>query len=181
MKNKIKKFFRELPTSIFYTVVNPALVMGLGFLFISGSVRAEQLADWSGIRLFSLNGLLNYENALEFGSWYHAFLNEHHLIVPFFFVGMGVIIIRRYRQLRKMQNQKQRINKAVSLGFFEGLFLAVVLFGGTIGDIQTLFPHAISNTLFVLGIVIPSIGLSFCKGRIAEILNNFLDSGAIPK
>jgi len=43
MKNRLKNFLRELPSSMFYIIINPALVMGLGFLFISGSVRAEKI------------------------------------------------------------------------------------------------------------------------------------------
>jgi len=153
--------------------------MGVGFLFITGSVRAEQIAEWTGIELFSLYGFLNYEIALKFSSIFHGFLNEHNLIPLFFFAGMGVFIIQRYVQLGKMKSQKQRINKATSLAVFESLFLAGILFAGVIGNIHTLFPDAISNLVFVLGITIPALGLSFFKGKLAENLHNFIESHAI--
>lgn len=150
--------------------------MGLGFLFISGSIRAEQIADWTGIKLFSLYGLLNYDGALEFSSMYHEFLNEHSLIPLLFFGGMIILFIKRYRQLGKINSQKQRRNKAISLAVFESLFLAVILFGGVIGNIYAVFPDAISNVLFVLGIVIPAIGLSLFKEKLAENIDKFIDS-----
>ncbi len=181
MINRLKEFFRQLPTSIFYTVINPALVMGLGFLFISGSIKAEQLAEWSGIEFFSLYGLLNYDSALEFSSMFHAFLNEHYLIPPLFFIGMGVLIIRRYRQLGKLKSKKQRKIKAISLAIYESLFLSVILFGGATGNIHALFPNAISNLLFVLGITIPSIGLGLFREKLAENLHIFIESRRIKK
>ena len=69
----------------------------------------------------------------------------------------------------------------MSLAFYESLFLSVILFGGTIGNIHALFPDAISNFVFVLGIVVPSMGLSIFREKLAENLHNFIESRAIRK
>ena len=176
MPNKTINFLKGLPTSIFYTVINPALIMGLGFLFISGSIRAEQLSKWTGIELFSLYGVLNYDTALQFSAWFHGSLNEYNLIPILFFSGMGVIMFQRYRKLRFIQFRKKRLEKALILGLFESIFLSVILFGGSIGNIHALFPDAISNTLFVLGIIIPGMYLSVFRKKLAENLHIFIES-----
>jgi len=179
MKNRIKVFLKELPTSIFYTVINPAVVMGFGFLFISGSVRAEKIAEWTGIELFSLYGLLNYDIAFEFSSQFQGYLDDYNLIPMLFFSGMVVIIIQRYRKLRKINSQKERLRKAMTLALFESLFMSGALFGGSLNTLQALFPDAISNTILILIVTVIGLGLGFLRVQLAKNLYTFIESHSI--
>lgn len=178
---EIRLNFRELPTTIFYTLINPAIWMGFGFLFISGSVRAEKIAEWTGIELFSLYGFLSYERSFEFSSQFQAFLNDNELIPILFFAGMGVFIIQRYRKLNNITSEKTRIGKALSLAFFESIFMSGALFGGSIGTLQALFPDAITNTILVSIVMIIGLGLGLLRNKLAENLENFIESNSKKK
>lgn len=182
MKHRIIEYLKKLSYEVFYTIINPALVMGLGFLFISGSVTLEKIAKWTGIELLTLNGILGYDLSLQVSMLFHGYLNEYNLIPILFFSGMGVFIFQRYMQLGKTECGLQRLNKAVSLAIFESLFLACTQFVGVIRDIQAIFPDAISNSTLVLVITMISLAFSIpglnVRYRLAKACCNFLSTRA---
>ena len=176
MEFNLKKRVKELPSSIFYFIINPALVMGFGFLFISGSIRAEKIAEWTRIDFFSLYGLLTFETAYDFSAQFHGYLNDYNLIPILFFSGMGVIIIQRYRKLGKINFHKERLRKAMTLALFESLFMCGALFGGSMGALHATFPDAITNTIFVFIVMSIGLGLGILRERLAENSFNFIES-----
>src|SRR3990172_3660033 len=171
-----RELLKKIGTEVFYFVINPALLMGAGFAFISSSVRLEELSTRSGIEILSLYGLLNYENAAEFSNHLHGFLNEYSLIGPLFFIGIFVLCIRRYRQLSDLPHSEFRIMKALSLAFFEGCFLAVVLLGGSISDIATIFPIAIIDWNLVWVITVLAMVISPLRGWLAESMECWVEN-----
>lgn len=175
MQEKISKWVKNLPNTIFWTLVNPASVMGLGFLFISGTVRLEQLAEYTRIEILSLDGFFSTELAIQFSSWYHAVLNDHNLIPPIFFTGMCVLFIQKYRQLKNSPLGRKRAVKAMTLVSIESVFIAVILFGGAIGNIQALFPDAVTNFGYFLGMVLPGFFFRICKSKIAEHIDKYIE------
>lgn len=179
MQNKIIQHVKNLPATIFWIVVNPALVMGLGFLFISGTVRLEQLAKYTGMELFSLNGLLGYDLAFQFSSWYHALLDDNNLIPLIFFAGMCVLFAQKYIQLKKLPSGKKRLVKAMTLVTIESVFIAVILFGGAVGNIHALFPNAITNFGYFLGMVLPGFFLTIFKDKLAKHIDKYIESHKI--
>lgn len=181
MKNFLNKEFRRFLTLFFYEIINPITAMRFGFLFISGSVLAEKISNWTGIELFSLYGFLNYDDALGFSSLFHGLLNEKNLIPILFGLGLVVLFIQRYRELKNSENQRKRLNKATSLAIFESLFLVIILFAGVVGNMHILFSSPISNIVFILGITIPSILFSRFRRELAENIEKFIDSHTIKK
>ena len=57
---------KEFSISVFYTLINPAI--WIGFLFITGSVKAEWIVKQTGFDIFSLYGFLSTDRAFEFSS-----------------------------------------------------------------------------------------------------------------
>ncbi|KAG2478111.1 MAG: membrane protein of unknown function [Nitrosopumilales archaeon] len=172
-----RKILKEIGISIIFFIINPALLMGAGFAFITGSVRLEEWSKETGMGILSLYGLLNYETAFEFSTHLHEFLNEDPLRIPLlFFVGMCVLFVQRYRQFSNISSSKYRVIKTLSLTLIEGVILSVVLFGGVILGIAALFPTAISNWNLVLGITLPMIVISPLRGWIAKYMHDCLEN-----
>lgn len=161
-------------TAVLFTLINPAILMGWGFSFISGSVWLEGIANKTGIMVLSLNGFLNYEKALEFSNVLHGNLFTFHLIPIIFFGGLVALFFKYYVKL-KDRKKKQRVLAAMQLSTIEGIFLAAILFGGCISNIATLFPMAINNWYLVFGITIPMLFLRFRGEQIAELINSHIE------
>jgi Ca2+/Na+ antiporter len=109
-----------------FTFINPGFWLGLGFTYISGSVRLEEWAKNTNFGFLSLYGFFSYENALQFSVFLHGNLDKYSLI-PFLFLLSMIVLFVKYYKKSNIEHNKSKTNEALQLTLLEGLFIAVAL------------------------------------------------------
>lgn len=136
---------KKIPKSVFWILINPALVMGLGLVGVNVSKHSLTLADWTDIDFFSMFGHLTEEKIMAFSGEFHGALNDLNLIPVLVFGGILVFIFRHYRELSSKLGRRKRFENACSMATFESLIVLCALFAATITNIVVLFDDATTN------------------------------------
>jgi len=152
--------------------------MGLSFSLITYSLNAENIAEYTGIPLFSLNGLISPEFGVRLSSIIHGNLDNFFLIPAIFYSGLVVTYIRRYYQFTNLDERSRQI-KSISLVMIEAPFLATLLFGGVISNLNAMNPNDSLSFAVLLGI--GALCIIFCKKYTVEKIEELVESRELRK